>query len=145
MRCESCGAELAPVDVACGQCGARVSRGRRHPRFEAAEREFFVLKGKLASGLLTKLIGAERSRSCVVGWTTRPLPPPSRVGRRWPWTGHSPLDGLLLCILASRRSRLRRTGKRRHSRRLLRLLGLLSMGERNARGVNGSRHKGGIQ
>jgi hypothetical protein len=53
MRCESCGAELAPADVSCGQCGARVVRASRHPSFEAAEREFFVLKGKLASGLLT--------------------------------------------------------------------------------------------
>lgn len=53
MRCQSCGAELAPGDSSCGECGTRVGPAARHPSFEAAERKFFALKGKHASGLLT--------------------------------------------------------------------------------------------
>jgi hypothetical protein len=53
VRCASCGAELAPGDLFCGECGTKVVHAPRHPRFEAVDRQFFTLKGKHASGLFS--------------------------------------------------------------------------------------------
>ena len=51
--CTSCGQQLAPGDLFCGNCGTKVIRPRKSPNFEAAEERFFALKGKHSSGLLS--------------------------------------------------------------------------------------------
>nr|MBC8248502.1 zinc-ribbon domain-containing protein [Anaerolineales bacterium] len=52
MRCTKCGAELAPEDKFCGECGA--PRPRLPAHFEAAEREFAALKARYEAGELSE-------------------------------------------------------------------------------------------
>lgn len=50
MKCTNCGAELAPEDSFCGECGT--PRSRLPPRFAEAEQRFAVLRARYQAGEL---------------------------------------------------------------------------------------------
>ena len=50
MKCTNCGAELAPEDRFCGECG--VPRPQLPPRFAEAERRFAPLRARYQAGAL---------------------------------------------------------------------------------------------